>query len=398
MNTTISNIIEINSLLLLLFLLYKTIQNKLDFNSRRFILLLIPVLAFASYLFDKSSFNKANKSVYLVNLDFVEITNSTYNSSFLKMDMNEIYLIGVCLFLAFSIYKVIKILLFFRNSNYIKKSSYRLLITNKETSFSFFNFIHLSADLSENEKSIVLEHELIHCKKLHSLDLLIMEIYHAFFWYNPILFFLKKELNHVHEFQVDKLMFEKYNTSYIKHLLAYSLGVENTHFLLTSQFYNKLSLAKRTKIMKAPFKKSKGLLFTIPLLVIVFTLVSWTKSQNVLIHKTKVSLQEEEKIYNNVDQMPEFKGGLDAMFNFIAKNTKYPEISKANKEEGKVFVSFVVAKNGEITDVKIKRGSSKELNIEAVRVINSMPNWTPGKNKGELVNVEMIIPIFFKID
>lgn len=97
------------------------------------------------------------------------------------------------------------------------------------------------------------------------------------------------------------------------------------------------------------------------------------------------------------DEMPGFIGGDKALFEYLSKNTKYPQREKQIGVEGKVYVEFVVGKNGEITDVKVLRGVSEAIDAEAVRVIKAMPNWLPGKQKGRAVKVRYKMPISFKL-
>jgi TonB family protein len=94
---------------------------------------------------------------------------------------------------------------------------------------------------------------------------------------------------------------------------------------------------------------------------------------------------------------PEFKGGQDAMMKFLQSNLVYPEASKTKKEEGNVVVSFVVKKDGKITNVKVKKGVSKALDEEAVRVVRMMPDWKPGMKDGVPADFEMVLPVSFKL-
>jgi len=104
-----------------------------------------------------------------------------------------------------------------------------------------------------------------------------------------------------------------------------------------------------------------------------------------------------EKIEDWVDKMPEFVGGEQALLNYLAKNTNYSEVEVLKGNEGIVHVQFVVGKNGKVRDVKIREGVSELLNQEAIRVVNSMPDWIPGKKEGEKVSVRYNLPIHFKL-
>lgn len=102
-------------------------------------------------------------------------------------------------------------------------------------------------------------------------------------------------------------------------------------------------------------------------------------------------------VYDMPERMPEFPGGADAMQHFINDNLKFPEEAKIKKIQGKVYIQFVVEKDGSISRVKIRRGVHKLLDEEAERVIKSMPNWKPGSMRGKTIRVRHTIPIVFAL-
>ena len=112
--------------------------------------------------------------------------------------------------------------------------------------------------------------------------------------------------------------------------------------------------------------------------------------------KTVVA-QKNQKVFDIVEQMPEYPGGQAALFEFISKNVKYPDDAVKKKVEGKVFVTFVVDTDGKITDVSLMRKVFPSLDAEAIRVISAMPNWIPGKQKGQVVRVKYTVPIMFRL-
>jgi len=107
--------------------------------------------------------------------------------------------------------------------------------------------------------------------------------------------------------------------------------------------------------------------------------------------------QNEDEVFVVVDQMPEYPGGIDALRMFLAQNIKYPVKAQEKGTQGKVFVNFVVEKDGTVGMVKIARGTSPDLDAEAVRVVKLMTNWTPGKNSGKPVRVSYTLPINFAL-
>jgi TonB family protein len=105
-----------------------------------------------------------------------------------------------------------------------------------------------------------------------------------------------------------------------------------------------------------------------------------------------------EKVYDVVEQMPEFSGGHAALFEFLSKNIHYPEEARKNSIQGRVIATFVVEKDGNISNARVVKSVDPSLDAEALRVINSMPNWNPGKQNGKAVRVKYTVPVTFKLD
>ena len=112
--------------------------------------------------------------------------------------------------------------------------------------------------------------------------------------------------------------------------------------------------------------------------------------------KTVVS-QSNQNVYDVVEQMPEFPGGMPAMIEFLQTNLKYPEDAIKQKVGGRVMVMFVVETDGSISDVRVARKVFPSLDAEALRVVKTMPKWKPGKEKGRLVRVNYTMPVVFSV-
>ena len=107
----------------------------------------------------------------------------------------------------------------------------------------------------------------------------------------------------------------------------------------------------------------------------------------------------ENQIFSIVEKMPEFPGGQQAMFKFLAENVQYPVIAQENGIQGRVICQFVVEKDGKPGNIKVVRTSGDaSLDEEAVRVISSMPKWTPGTQRGEPVRVNFTLPVSFRLE
>ena len=112
--------------------------------------------------------------------------------------------------------------------------------------------------------------------------------------------------------------------------------------------------------------------------------------------KTVVS-QSKQNVYGQVEQMPEFPGGMSAMIEFLQTNIKYPQDAIKQDVGGRVMVMFVVETDGSLSNVRVARNVFPSLDAEAVRVVKSMPKWKPGKQKGKVVRVNYSLPVTFAI-
>lgn len=106
---------------------------------------------------------------------------------------------------------------------------------------------------------------------------------------------------------------------------------------------------------------------------------------------------EETQIFMVVESMPEFPGGETALYKFLAENIKYPQMAKESGIQGRVFVTFVVERDGKVTDVRVLRGIGGGCDEEAIRVVKNMPKWAPGKQRGKSVRVQYNLPVKFTL-
>ncbi len=113
--------------------------------------------------------------------------------------------------------------------------------------------------------------------------------------------------------------------------------------------------------------------------------------------KVPAKSTEEQEPFDMVEQMPEFPGGVQALMQFLYENIRYPEAAQTAGKEGRVVVQFVVEADGTVSSAKVVRSISEDLDAEALRVVNAMPRWTPGKHKGKAVRVKYTLPVSFRL-
>ncbi|MDD4217679.1 MAG: energy transducer TonB [Bacteroidales bacterium] len=137
--------------------------------------------------------------------------------------------------------------------------------------------------------------------------------------------------------------------------------------------------------------------------VIIFTIScteKQTKTEQVDKETQKKIVEAEEKIYQymEADVEPQFPGGQKEFMNYIINEINYPEQSKLDGIEGRVFIKFIISKTGEIINASVASSVNETLDAEALRVVSGMPKWTPGEIEGQPVNVEFVVPIHFKLE
>ena len=294
----------------------------------------------------------------------------------------------------------------------------RVHLLKKETGpFSFFHwiFIHPQSH-TESEISEIITHEETHARQYHSVDVLFSEIMCIFCWFNPFIWLMKREVRGNLEYMADHRVLETGHDSksYQYHLLglAHHKAAANL-----SNSFNVLPLKNRIKMMNKRRTKEIGrtkYLMLLPLAAILMivsniemvarttekfakeiTLPQGTKEKEIT--ETQIKSVPDSVVFQVVEEMPDFPGGMKAVMDYLSKNVKYPVEAHAIGAQGRVIVSFTVKKDGSIADTKVERSVNPYLDKEAMRVIAAMPKWQPGKQRGEAVNVRFTVPVAFRL-
>ncbi|MCX6220575.1 MAG: M56 family metallopeptidase [Bacteroidia bacterium] len=324
-----------------------------------------------------------------------------------------IYLLGTAFFLLLFLYRLIQITSLILHNESERKEGIRIVKIDRDTTpFSFFNFVFINRNYldSPGMKEMV-AHETEHVRQGHSFDVLILELLTISQWFNPFIWLLKRSIRENHEFLADHGVLKPGVSSAAYRLLLLGSSFEqqpvianNFNYSLTKIRIKMITQIKSSKT--AALKLSLGLMVTAALLMsFAFDNERYTIQDNTSVNQpteTTVSNQQETKqtkdqVFTIVDQMPEFPGGEPALKTYIGKNIKYPDDAVKTGIQGKVFVNFVIDKDGNIVNPKIVRSINPSLDKEALRVIGTLPKWTPGKHKGKKVDVSYTVPISFKL-
>jgi len=312
-----------------------------------------------------------------------------------------VYLLGMVYFAGMLLFQILQINRLIAQNRVVSDGKIKLVFLNRELSpFSFMNYVFVSENL-QNTKGWekMLEHEKQHIKQGHTFDVLVLELVAVFQWFNPFFWLFRRALRENHEFLADQAVISLGTApSWYKQILVNQYVGDQ--IILTNNFNyslvkNRIQMISKIKSRKVAIGKVLfGMLMAVCLMA-VFAFEPEGQT-NFAVSQVK-SDQTQDKVYENVEQMPEYPGGMEEMGKFIGQSVVYPHEAAKKGIKGKVFVSFVIAKDGSVTDAKIARGVDPMLDAEALRIINEMPKWIPGKDKGKVVAVQLTVPINFAL-
>ncbi|MBR2416862.1 MAG: TonB family protein [Bacteroidaceae bacterium] len=303
--------------------------------------------------------------------------------------------------------------------------------------FSWFRYVVINrTDLRESGREII-THEAAHARSLHSMDIVVTDLLILLQWFNPMAWFTKYCIKNIHEYEADEAVInsgtnvERYQQMIIKKAVGarlYSIANSFNH----SSTFKRITMMCKKKSNKWRCTKA---LYILPAAAIAALLFSQPESVNAVeqpsdgkvtefvannqtempatapsesaANRRKVAAVGEVKhtqpsdttqVYQAVEQMPQFPGGSNGLMTYLRNSIIYPQEARDANIQGKCFVTFVVDSNGKIKDARVQKSSGNEvLDKESVRVVESMPRWTPGKQNGKNVAVQYTLPIMFRL-
>jgi TonB family protein len=340
-----------------------------------------------------------------------------------------VYLTGVLIFLLRFGLQLIQLYRITRRFGIRESHGQKVVFVDRGYSpFSFFNLVFINEDsIPEGSLPTILEHERVHIRQFHTLDMILVEVAAILQWFNPVIWLTGREMKIIHEYLADEGVLQTgiSRSQYQQMILDETMGIQVNS--LTNNF-NVSLLKKRiymmTKSKSGRWAKSKMLMALPVLAALLFLLpassvssssdrdnAGTTQVASVLAQSPAAApisagnepqdtpkKSSEKEIYANVEKQPQYTGGHDALIQFLVSNIKYPAEAKKNGIQGTVLICFIVQANGAITDVKVEKGIGGGCNEEAVRVVKLMPNWIPGQDKGKNVAVQCKLPITFRLD
>ena len=377
---------------------------------------------------------------------------SLIDASFIAMSDSLFMTVGV----AFAGYLLIVLILFLvflyrltgligrcreRGTEVLPDGSHLLLHDDNFAPYSWMHTIVVSRKDYAANGPMIIAHEQAHIRLGHSWDLLLAQLCCIVQWFNPAAWLMKKELQAVHEYEADEAMLHSGCDAhqYQMKLIETALGAR---FSSMANNFTNVSTKKRILMMMKkktnPLARMKALYILPVAALIVFTSSTTYRAPQLATDdddttapssvtvvtygqgtvtpdslalmeaearkylaenckKTEKESTEAKETLEVCEVLPEYPGGMEELFAFLAKNIKYPVPAQQADQQGRVIVRFVVEQDGSITDLEVLKGVSPLLDAEAVRVVKSMPKWKPGKQRGKAVRVSYMLPVNFQL-
>lgn len=350
-----------------------------------------------------------------------------------------LFFIGMAATLGHTLWSLLRIVKLIKHSQKYPQSDGTVICVTGNSDLAPFSWMHFivmnRSDYLANDAAI-LTHERGHIRYHHSWDLLFVDTLTALQWFNPAIWMLRSDLRAIHEYEADgAVLSQGINARQYQYLLitkaasigGYSLANGISH----STLKNRINMMLHTK---SPRQRYLKLLALLPIVAVALAVNAETvtdyvyaqpqqqtpvkkgvKSGKIKMGNQTITVIESDdqkadqntatgtfeptpqKTFDVVEQMPEYPGGASALFQFLAKNVKYPAAAEKAGIQGRVIVTFVVDTDGSVIEPTVAKSISPELDAEAIRVISAMPNWKPGMQSGEVVRVKYAVPISFAL-
>ena len=439
MGVFLIHILKSSACLALFYLCYRMLLSKETFHRfNRILLLSIIMLSFLLPFIEVTMQKMPEMTVFFLLLEEAMETYETQHLDVLAETPNRfpwntlifsVYVAGTLFFLLRHAWSIGRMLCLLRTCRKEEREDGITLYIHqaKVAPFSWMKLMAISEEDLEKHSEAILAHERAHIRNHHSWDLLLAQACVFLQWFNPAAWFLKKELQTIHEYEADEYVIRNGMdaSTYLLSMIEKTVG---TRLFTIANSFNQSLLAKRvTMLNKGKSRPWARLKYLYVLPISALAIVAFARSEvsnpfmpsnNQLQYLNEMIVtgyvpqktgqaDMDEKIKTGtvkretttpMNGIPSYLTGKSEALKFFARNTKYPISALKAKVEGRVLVKFVVERDGSISDIDIYKGVSPDLDAEAIRVLNMMPKWIPDKQKGEKEAETFIMPISFRLE
>lgn len=400
--------VKVSIYVIVFYLIYTLLLRKDTSHGRnRAFILLSLIASIILPSFSIGTFKTLDLQLFGKLLSEVLVTNNPVKSLSNPMQgpagfIYSVYVTGVILFL-FKLIVDFSSLLFLIIRQ--KKSGSRIIrYQNFNTAgFTAMGFIFINTRLSPDEAGNVIRHERNHLRQNHYIDIIFIEFMTAFQWFNPFIHLINRELRAIHEFQADQgCLSSGIPVSNYQSLLLSQI-FKSGSLKLTNSFSNPSLLRKRMLMMTR--ERTSGLAnFKLLSVIPIAGFVLLSLSANPLPSPPPPPPIPDDRNLNTgelpmviAEQMPSFPGGDRALLKYITENINYPQEAGRNKIQGRVIVRFCITSSGGISQVSVLKNVDPALDAEAIRVVQTLPAFEPGRQGGKAVPVWYMVPITFTL-
>jgi TonB family protein len=318
-----------------------------------------------------------------------------------------------------------------------------------ETTYSFFNRIKIEERDCDND--VITVHEEAHARHWHSVDVLLLEAIMIINWFNPVVYLYRNAVKHIHEFIADRDVLKAGTNKAEYAMLLLSQTFVTPPYHLVNPFFNSSLLKQRIQMLHRNKSHMAMLVkygLSAPLFALMLVLSSATVNNSKTLQVINSTVQQafvtpaaqsfnggnlsdadkkdlndaikanqlaasaaqqqnplpiatvspdDKKTTTSVQHTASYPGGIAAFYQYLSANTLYPQDARQKNIQGRVYATFIVEKDGTITDIKILHGVSTDVDEEALRVLSNMPKWEPGVQNGLLVRQQYTVPISFTL-
>jgi TonB family protein len=299
--------------------------------------------------------------------------------------------------------------------------------------YSFFKTVKLNDSNADN--AVIEAHEQVHAQQWHSADVLLIELVMIINWFNPVVYLYRFAIKHIHEYIADRQAVQAGTSKADYALLLLTQTFNAPAHRLVNPFFNHSLLKQRIFMLQKNKSHRISLIkygLSAPLFILMLILSSATinnsktvtainsKAQELFVlPASKVDLSvilpndkdqfatdqnskqdttnKKSKVFKVVEQLPEFPGGVEAFGKFLGTNIRYPKDAREKKIQGRDICSFIVEEDGSLSDIKVVKGVSPDIDKESVRVLKLSPNWKAGMQNNKKVRVQYAVPINYTL-
>ncbi len=342
-------------------------------------------------------------------------------ADYLTLAAAVVFFIGAMAVFARTIISIIKIMKLAAKGRRIPQDDGTVLVVvedKKYSPFSWMKYIVMSEEDHSSTGEGILIHEKAHIALGHSWDILFMELVTAMQWFNPAAWILKADLTALHEYEADEAVINAGTDMREYQLMLVRKAVVAVRYPAANNL-NHSTLKNRITMMlckKSSFCGALKALYVLPLIAVSLAVNAETRYDYVIddpkpeaarempaavrdtVRTASPAEQEEAVPFQFLEVKPGFNGGDANEFSkWVNTQLRYPEEAHKNNIQGRVTLQFTVEKDGSVTGVKVLRGVNPLLDAEAIRVVSSSPNWTPGYQEGKPVRVTYVFPAIFQL-